>query len=334
MTRKFYKSFESFEQNQVAEDMDELLDSEVVYVTDSAFIKYLKNKTIRGFHGHSLYNVGKYFFRGIFMENIQMRASSLSFNFFLALFPTLLFLITLIGFIPVEGILNRLLYQLKFSLPSSTYSEIAKTINELSTAHNPGLLSFGFLLAIWFSSNAFHTLIGTFNRRLPERKKSNWIKNRIKAIGLTSLVSFLVIASLLVLSLFVNINVFLRDTLDIGVGFLQACFSFIEFIVYGALIYFSIAFIYRYAPATKKKWNIFSAGTIMASSLVLITTFLFTFWVNYSKAYSSIYGSIGSIIALQILIYINVMVIIVGFELNTSIQKAQLKSDTLLNKKE
>ena len=82
MTRKFYKSFESFEQNQVAEDMDEMLDSEVVYVTDSAFIKYLKNKTIRGFHGHSLYNVGKYFFRGIFMEHIQMRASSLSFNFF------------------------------------------------------------------------------------------------------------------------------------------------------------------------------------------------------------------------------------------------------------
>ena len=334
MARKFYKSYESYEQNEVADDMDEILDSEVVYGDDSKFIKYLKNKTIRGFHGHSFYDVGKYFLRGVFMENIQMRASSLSFNFFLALFPALLFLITLIGFIPVEGILNRLLYQLKFSLPSSTYAELAKTINELSTAHNPGLLSFGFLLALWFSSNAFHSLIGTFNRRLPERKKSNWVKNRIKAIWLTGLVASLVIASLLVLSTFVNINVFLRDSLDVGVGLLRTFFSFIEFIVYGTLIYFSIAFIYRYAPATKKKWHLFSAGTVTASVLVLLTTFLFTFWVNYSKAYNSIYGSIGSIIALQILIYINVMVIIVGFELNTSIQKAQLRSKEVVNKEE
>jgi membrane protein len=325
--RKFYRSYESYELNELADDMDDFLDSEVIYGKDSKFIKFLKNKTIRGFHGHSFYDVGKYFLRGIFMENIQMRASSLSFNFFLALFPALLFLITLIGFIPVEGILNRLLYQLKFSLPASSYKEIANTINELSTSYNPGLLSFGFLLATWFSSNAFHNLIGGFNRRLPVKKKSNWLKNRLKAIMLTGLVAGLVITSLLVLTIFVNLNIFLRDTLDVGVGFLHGLFSLIEFIVYAALIFFSIAIIYRYAPATRKKWHIFSAGTVMASVMAFLTTLSFTLWVNYSKAYSSIYGSIGSIIALQILIYINVMVIIVGFELNTSIEKASLKSD-------
>ncbi len=83
MGRKFYKSYESYELNEISDDMDEILDSEVIYGDDSKFIKYLKNKTIRGFQGRSFYDVGKYFLRGIFMENIQMRASSLSFNFFL-----------------------------------------------------------------------------------------------------------------------------------------------------------------------------------------------------------------------------------------------------------
>ena len=100
--RKFYRSYESYELNELADDMDDFLDTEVIYGKDSKFIKFSNNKTIRGFYGHSFYDVGKYFLRGIFMENIQMRASSLSFNFFLALFPALLFLITLIGFIPVE----------------------------------------------------------------------------------------------------------------------------------------------------------------------------------------------------------------------------------------
>ena len=65
--------------------------------------EYLQNKTIRGFKGLSFYEVGRYFLRAIFMENISLSASSLSFNFFLALFPALLFLLTLIAYLPFNG---------------------------------------------------------------------------------------------------------------------------------------------------------------------------------------------------------------------------------------
>ena len=93
------------------------------------------------------------------------------------------------------------------------------------------------------------------------------------------------------------------------------------------LFYFAIAFIYRFAPAIKEKWKMFSPGTILATGLMILVTFAFSFWVNKFGTYNKVYGSIGTIMILMIVIYINSMILLIGYELNVSIHSLKLKTN-------
>ncbi|MBL7812291.1 MAG: YihY/virulence factor BrkB family protein [Bacteroidetes bacterium] len=317
---RFYRPF-----NTAGTDVEENMDTPVL-PADSKFTKWLKRKTFRGFDGHSLYDVGKYFLRSLFRENMTMRASSLSFNFFLALFPTLIFLLSLLAFLPIVGLKTQLLTELGRILPQSSFEQMRFTILTLLKKQQSGLLSFGLLLAVFFASNAFHTLISTFNRRLPDKKKRNWVQNRLHAIGLTILITLLIIAGLLVLTGFFKANKYMILHKWAVQKYLSFILDILEYGVLACLITLAISCIYYFAPANVVKWRFFSAGSMLASILSILSTYGFSLYVNNFNAYNKVYGSIGAIIALMVLIYINSLVIIVGFELNTSIDKARISA--------
>lgn len=293
---------------------------------DGALVRWLKTKTIKGFDGHSIYDVGKFFLRSLFRENLNLRASSLSFNYFLSLFPSLIFVLTLIAALPVKGLKTRLINELKLILPESTWKEMKSTILELLNNQHSGLLSFGFILALFFASNAFHSLINSFNRRLPEKRRHGWIRTRFRAINLTLLVGSMTVVTLLILTwLFQAENYIVRHhwAAQAFWGFL---FSALEYLLVCGLIFTAISSFYHFGPAHKNKWRFVSAGSIFASVLSLLSTYTFSLYVNNFDAYDKVYGSIGAIIALMVLIYINCLVIIAGFELNASIDKARITS--------
>lgn len=313
MAKRFYKNFEFNSVNDAIDDAElELIE---VKPTDSKLVKWLKAKTLTGFKGHSLFDVGKYFFRSLFKETLTIRASSLAFNFFLALFPLLIFLLTLMAYLPVTGVKTRLLYELKTLLPDSSYKIVKSTILEIIKFQNGGLLSMGFILALYFSSNAFHTLINTFNRQLPVKKRRGWIKNRLRAILLTVIISLMVIVMLLILTYLFKLKM---------PKFLFLC---IEYFFIGCGFFAAVSCIYYYGPSHINKWRFFSPGSIFASVFTLLSTVLFGIYVNSFNAYSKIYGGIGSFLALMVLVYINMLLIIVGFELNASIEKAVLHAE-------
>lgn len=312
MAKRFYKNYEF---NKVDEAIDEAeIELEEVKPTDTRLIKWLKAKTIRGFRGHSLFDVGKYFMRSLFKETLTIRASSLAFNFFVALFPLLIFLLTLMAYLPVKGVKTRLLYELKALLPESSYKVIKSTILEILSNQHGGLLSVGFILALYFSSNAFHTLINTFNRQLPVKKRRSWLNNRLRAVFLTVLISLMVIVMLLILTSLFKLK--LPKFLFLG----------IEYFLIGAGFFAAISCIYNFGPSHVRKWRFFSPGSIFAGVLTLCSTVLFGIYVNSFNAYNKIYGGIGSFLALMVLVYINMLLIIVGFELNASIEKAHLNA--------
>lgn len=289
--------------------------------------EYLQNKTIRGFKGLSFYEVGRYFLRSLFMENISLSASSLSFNFFLALFPALLFLLTLIAYLPFDGMKTQLIEQLSLILPDSTYKEISQTILEILRKQNSSLLSFGFLLTIYFASNAFHILINTFNRRLAGtdmRAKQNWFIIRGRAIFLTFLLTVLIIVFLAIVTASVQIETYMIDHDWPLVSIYSFLILLIEYLLIGAVFVFTISSIYYFAPSKTERWRFFSIGALLAGALAIIATFGFTLYVNNFDSYNKVYGSIGAIIALMVLIYINTFSMIIGFELNTSIDKAEI----------
>ncbi len=286
------------------------------------FILYLKRTKLRALQGESVYDVGKYFFRSMFMENLSTRASSLSFNFFLALFPALIFLLTLIGYLPLNGLKSQFIQELSRVLPKQTFREIQETILEILNKQNTGLLSFGFITTIYFASNAFHLLINSFNRRLPFAKKKNWLEVRGKAVFMTFWISILIIVALLLLTWAFQSVTYITEHDWPFAGVYSFMIMLLEYLVLAALFQIGISSIYYFGPSNHKRWRFLSAGSIMATVLGGISTLGFGLYVNNFNTYNKVYGSIGAIIALMILIYINVLTIIVGFELNVSIEKA------------
>jgi len=292
--------------------------------TDGRMVRYLKTNTIIGFHGHSIYDVGKYFLNSLFRENLTIRASSLSFNFFLSLFPILIFLLTLIAYLPIKGLKSGLINEIHLLLPETSSKALSDTIYELLNQQHSTLLSFGFLLALYFASNAYHTMINTFNRRLPQRIRRHWVHNRLLAIGLTFLITFYGILTLLFVSKFYQAETYIHKHHWFAEPVLAWIMVLLEYIVLMLFVLISISSVYYYAPATKHRWRFFSAGSILATILSILSTLLFSLYVNNFNSYNKVYGSIGAIIALMVLIYINTLVILVGFDLNTSIEKAAM----------
>jgi membrane protein len=325
---RFYRNFNRDE--NIEDDYQE----NPVVATDGRVIRWLKQKTVRGFEGHSLYDVGKYFLNSLFKEDLNLRASSLSFNYFLSLFPTLIFILTLIAALPVKGVKTRLISELRLLLPKSTWQEISSTIYELLNHQNSGLLSLGFIMALYFSSNAFHSLINSFNRRLPEKVKRNWLQNRIQAVGLTLLVGIMVVVALIFLTWMFQLAGYMQRHDWFGLTLWLFLISLIEYTLLAGLIFTAISSFYRFGPAHKRKWKFISPGSVFAGTLSILSTYFFSLYVNNFDAYNKIYGSIGAIIALMVLIYINCLVVIVGFELNTSIDKARITKIRKQNEEE
>jgi membrane protein len=295
--------------------------------TDKQLVRYLKTHTMAGFKQHSIYDVGKYFLNSLFRENLNLRASSLSFNFFLSLFPILIFLLTLIGYLPVKGLKSGLIQEIELLLPDASSKALSETIYELLNQQNSSLLSAGFLMALYFASNAFHTMINTFNRRLPQRRRRNWVQNRLMAIGLTFLITFYAIVTLFLVAELTKFSGYIHEHDWPVEGLFKFIISLLEYLFIAGLVLMTISSVYHFSPATKNRWTFISAGSIFAWVLSMISTFAFSLYVNNFNSYNKVYGSIGAIIALMILIYINTLVILVGFDLNTSIEKASITAD-------
>ncbi|MFM2138433.1 MAG: hypothetical protein RJA57_740, partial [Bacteroidota bacterium] len=87
-----------------------------------------------------------------------------------------------------------------------------------------------------------------------------------------------------------------------------------------ALLFFAcISYIYRHAPAVHEKWRLVNPGSVLATLLMLCTTFLFSWWVGQFGQYNQLFGSIGTVLILMALVFINSLVLLIGFELNVSI---------------
>ncbi len=321
---KFYRSYDKHFGKSITPEPDKRPEENPIA---KKIRLYLESKTFKGLKGHSLYEIGRYFMRSLFLENLNVRASSLSFNFFLALFPALIFLLTLIAYLPYDGLKTQLMEQLALILPERSYKEIAGTISEILNKQNSSLLSFGFLLTLYFASNAFHLLISSFNTRLvaSTKLKQNWITIRGKAVFLTIFQTVLIIVFLSLITWAYQIENYMEINKWPLAGVYSILVELLKYLLMMGLFLLAISSLYYFAPSKTDKWQFFTLGSFLASALSIIATFGFSIYVNNFDSYNKIYGSIGAILALMVLIYINVFLVIVGFELNTSIDKAEIR---------
>jgi membrane protein len=290
--------------------LDETLDSK------------LANVSFPGFKEKSIYQVGKFFANGLFEENLNLRASSLAFNFFIALFPLIIFLFTLIPYIPVDNLDEQITSFIDQMLPTNASIFLNETIQDILTNQNAGLLSFGFIAALYFSSNGFASLIQAFDQGVHHKMQRNWFDIRLKSIAL-----LLIVLSLLITTILLSLTFsFGLDLVDTQVS-LNDRFSFLLLKVVGilltfGLVYFIYSSIYYFGSNKESEWHFFSPGSTVATLLSLLTTNGFRMYVENFNSYNKLYGSVGTLLVVMLLIYFNCIVVLIGFELNRSIDKA------------
>jgi len=285
-----------------------------------------KKVILPGFRAVPLYDVAKFFFAHIKKSSLTERAAAISYNFIMAIPPTCLFLFTLIPqLLPKRTIKTKLHMLIKDIIPADTYNKNLISFVDSFLGNDPktALLSFGFVLLLFFASNGMIGIMRSFNKNYIGFQKRTGLEKRWMAIRLTLLIMGLLFTCLVLL--------IMQDALLKALGItntrLLKSILVIRWVVIVNLIFYSIAFIYKYAPAVKWRWKLVSPGSILATTLSILATVGFSIFVNNFGKYNALYGSIGTIIVIMTIIYLNSLVLLIGYELNVSIHSLQLMAE-------
>jgi len=287
-------------------------------------IAFLLRKTkhlyLPGFEGVPLYDVIKFFLKQVKTVGLTERASAIAYNFIMAIPPSFLFLFTLVPHLPFisKRSIKKELHSLILDIiPAKIHNQyLIKFVDSFLDDSKIGLLSFGLILALFFASNAMMGLMRSFNKNYIGFEKRKDLHNRWMAIKLTSLIFLLVLGCLILL---ITQGAVLKSV-GIQSADLREIIYYVRWIFIVTLVYYSIAFIYKFAPAVEKRWKLISPGTILGTFLSILSTMGFSYFVDTFGKYNALYGSIGTIIVFMALIYINSLVLLIGFELNVSIK--------------
>jgi membrane protein len=287
-----------------------------------------KSKTVSppGFQGFSLHTVGHVYIKQIRKVGMYERAAGISFNLVVALPAAMLFLFSIIPYFPEAiNFKRQILHLFKDLTPNSTtYRFIEGLLNDLLKKH-VGVFSFGFVLLMFYASNAMIGIIRTFDKSVSE-KKVYFLHKRWRAIKLTAILLLLMLGSLLILIGQEQLATILKGVFHMKRRAKIPWWDGVRWFIIIAFIFYGIALIYKFAPSVTKRWKLFSPGSVFATILIMITTMIFSYWVNNFSSYNKVYGSIGTVLVMMMLIYINSLIMLIGFELNVSIMLLQAKA--------
>lgn len=288
------------------------------------FVNWLKSHSFPGSGGVAIFDVGKFFKQAVFDGTLSTRSASLAFNFFLAIFPFILFLLSLIPYIPVEGVLEKLVENMNEVLPAGIKEPVIKTVVDLVDHEREGVLIFNILLTMYFASNGIVDLMTQFNNTNLFQERRVWWKKRIVALFLVLILTLLTLSAVILVTFTRDlVAVFFSDGW-LGDSFNWIYINFGRWLIVVALFYLAISCLYYFGPAKRRNWKFFSVGSMVATTLVVLTSLGFSYYVNHFSRYNAIYGSIGTVIIVMLYFQLNSFVLLTGFELNASIRKGKL----------
>lgn len=287
--------------------------------------KFLRKLVIPGFDGMPVYDVASFFIKGLRKGALSMRAAAFSYNFFLALFPAIIFFFTIIPYIPIPGFQDNLLELLQNFIPKKAFDAVEETLFDIVKRPRGGLLSIGFIMAMYFSTNGIHSLIESFNQTRHTLETRSWIKQRLISIVLVFILSLLLIVAIVLITLGPVALDFLVERNILRVSFSYYLIIAGKWIVSSALLFFAFSFLYYLAPAAESRFRFISPGSTLSTVLTILASVGFNYYVNSISRYNSLYGSIGTLIIVMVWIFFNAMIVLIGFELNVSIRNAKLR---------
>src|SRR3569833_281089 len=273
-----------------------------------------------GFRPISLYTVLVFFFEEISQGTVANKASSLAYNFMLALFPATIFLFTLIPYIPIRHFQDNLLTLMSQIMPKDAFSALHDTIIEIVKKKSGGLFSFGFLTTLFFATNGVNRLMQSFNKSSLQTETRSYLRRRRVALVLTVVIRLALLVAVAIMIGGHKLLVFLQSHIASGAHAWYVVIASLRWIVVVVFFFTTVSLLYRYGPAHKQRWKFFSPGSILATLLAVLTSLGFTYYINNFSSYNKLYGSIGTLIVVMIWLYLNSLIILIGYELNASIE--------------
>ncbi len=295
-----------------------------------AKVKYYRSRlesvlrlvVIPGFEGVPLYDVLVYFIRGFTKVNLIDRAAAVAFNVFLALFPMILFLFTLIPYFPLQGVTANILEALQDILPPGTYDSVSSTINEIMSIEHGGLMSIGLLLAFYFSTSAVSSFFRGFNMGDNEFGQVSFMKQQIYSILVMLMFVALLLLSIVLMTLGQKLLPIFFVKIHFYNGFVTFLINLLRWIIIIFALIVAVSLLYHFGNPRSKRFKLFTPGSLLFTGLFIVGTILFNFYISNISTYNLLYGSIGGLIIFVIWIYFNCILILIGYELNKSITKA------------
>lgn len=292
------------------------------------FAHYLKGIKLKWLAGLSLYDLMELYVIGIAEGALSNRAGSIAFSFFMALFPFALFILNLIPYIPIEGFQQDFLKFVSEGVPPNTYYAIENIINDILHNSHSGLLSTGVILSIFLMANGLNAILGGFETSKHVLVKRGFFRQYLIAVGMSVFLSMLLLVTVGIIVVF---EVFIHKlTAD------QVLNEQIPLIVMGRygflimMILITTSILFKFGTKHDKTRAFISIGSVFTTILTIIISYFFGIWVIQFSQYNQLYGSIGTLLIVMFYIWINCMILLLGFELNAAINNLKRNNNIKL----
>ena len=293
----------------------------------SKIIDFLKIIKPPGFNGFSFYDLLEMYVIGIVKGTLSSRAGSISFSFFMALFPFLLFVLNLIPFIdsiiPIQNFDETVLSYMELFIPKETQGFFSDIFNDIRNKPRGGLLSSVFLLSVILTANGVSSIFVGFEVSYHVKLERNFFRQYIYALAVSVLLAFLLLMAVVIFFYFEfyilqNLNNLIPNEIN-WIRISQGLF-------FSFLTYISVSILYYFGTVEGRKTRFFSPGALMTTLLFLITTYGFGIYIDNFSTYNQLYGSIGALLIFLLYIWINATILLLGFELNATLSRLKSSS--------
>lgn len=281
---------------------------------------------ISGFKGMSPVGVAKEAVKDFGKDDMTTHAAALTYRILLAMFPFLLFIITLFGALNMEKLFDALLKEARGAFAPDVYSQFEAILEQVQTGANGGLASFGLLLAIWSASGGVRSVMHALNVAYDVKEERKAWKKYLLSILYTIGLALILLGAVALMFLGPQTIGWLANQIGLGSLFVDL-WTWLRYPAAVLLMILAVALIYYFFPNVKQPFALVSPGSVVAVVVWVIATLAFSFYLSNFGNYNATYGSLAGVIVLLLYFYLSAMILLFGAELNAVIFKAHPETD-------
>lgn len=281
-------------------------------------ILQIKKVKLPGLEGLTLYDLLEMYIYGLVKGAFSYKAGSIAFSFFIAMFPFALFLLNLIPYIPIENFQQDFLKFVEDSVPPNTYGAIELILIDIMNNSYRSLLSTGVIMSILFMSNGMNALISGFESSYHLKVSRNFFRQ----FGIAIILSIL-----LTVFLVLSVAFYLTMEVVMHVSEFPMIAQIIRYVFVLIMVLLMVSTLFKFSAKETKSMSFISVGAVFTTILFAVSSYFFGIYVTNFAKYNELYGSIGTLLVIMIYIWINCMILLLGFDLNATIYRLKQKKN-------